>query len=58
MKNVGKHSMNVVHRVVKRRKKAGARSRGSMNRRLITLDVKDGRERLYHFTKGKRDRAA
>jgi hypothetical protein len=68
---IGKHSMAVVHRLVKRRKRAGARARGNYNRRLITLGPFDIRgphsqktlalaekEFNYHFTKGFRSRNA
>lgn len=69
--NIGKHSMNVVHRVVKSRKRAGAHMTGQRNRRLVTLKtfkawgptiyltrVPVEKERLYHFTKGIRVRNA
>lgn len=70
-RTIGTHSMEMVHRVVKRRKRAGVRSRMQFNRRLIriggyedfgpnTQQTKDlvDKELNYHFTKGFRSRSA
>lgn len=53
----GMHSMAVVHRVVKHRKRAGARLRGNAYRRVVSLEATETHEQEYHFTKGKRSRA-
>lgn len=67
----GKHSTAIVHRVVKRGKRANARKRAQFNRRLITLEKFKAwgpntektlelveKEQNYHFTKGYRRRTA